>query len=147
MDAPFPGMDPYLEHPLLWTDFHHRFVVVLAHQLPSRLWPRYVASIEVRVFRECRLPRFGPNLVVRGSGPGQKERAACGPEAADEPIILEVEEMEVHEPRVEILDLTDHEKVVAVVEVVSPSNKRLGPGRRLVPAKTAGSPCGQDSPD
>ena len=50
--------------------------------------------------------------------------------------------MEVHEPRVEILDLRTM-KVVAVVEVVSPSNKARRAGPALVPAKTAGSPCGQ----
>ncbi len=139
MDAPFPGMDPYLEHPLLWPDFHHRFVVMLAHQLQPRLRPRYVASIEARVFRERRRPRFGPNLVVRESGPGQTEKAACGPEAADVSIILEVEEVQVHEPRVEILDLTDLEKIVAVIEVVSPSNKRVGPGRH--PTGRNGEKC------
>ena len=123
-------MDPYLEHPLLWPDFHHRLVVMLAHQLQARLRPRYVASIEARVFRERLPPRFGPNLVVREGGLGQKDTAACGLKAADVPIILELEEVQVHEPRVEILDLTDHEKVVAALEVVSPSNKRVGLGRR-----------------
>lgn len=26
MASPFPGMDPYLEDPAFWPDFHHRFL-------------------------------------------------------------------------------------------------------------------------
>jgi len=50
MNTPFPGMDPYLEHPALWTAVHTRLMVWLAHQLAPLLRPRYVASVEERVF-------------------------------------------------------------------------------------------------
>ena len=30
MPSPFPGMDPYLEDPWLWPDFHLSFMVSLA---------------------------------------------------------------------------------------------------------------------
>ena len=30
MASPFPGMDPYLDHPDLWSDVHHRLITVLA---------------------------------------------------------------------------------------------------------------------
>jgi hypothetical protein len=50
MNFPFPGMDPYLEHPVLWEPVHARLVIALANQLQPRLDPRYVASIEERVF-------------------------------------------------------------------------------------------------
>ena len=89
-----------------------------------------MASIETREFRELRRPRFGPDLVVREDRTGREENAARDPRAADLPIILELQEMQVHEPRVDILDLSDHEKIVTTIEVVSPSNKRTGPGRR-----------------
>ena len=26
MSVPFPGMDPYLEHPILWTSVHSRLI-------------------------------------------------------------------------------------------------------------------------
>jgi len=26
MNSPFPGMDPYLEDPAFWSDFHHTFI-------------------------------------------------------------------------------------------------------------------------
>jgi hypothetical protein len=50
METPFPGMDPYLEHPALWPSFHTRMIVALANLLHPRIRPRYVASVEDRVF-------------------------------------------------------------------------------------------------
>ena len=52
MNVPFPGMDPYLEHPVLWESVHARLIPALANQLQPRLDPRYVASIEERIFVE-----------------------------------------------------------------------------------------------
>lgn len=33
MQMPFPGMDPYLEHPLLWPGGHVQLMVTLANQI------------------------------------------------------------------------------------------------------------------
>jgi hypothetical protein len=52
MEAPFPGMDPYLEHPALWPGVQTRLVVALADQLGPKLRPRYVTSVEDRIFEE-----------------------------------------------------------------------------------------------
>ena len=56
MNVPFPGMDPYLEHPVLWESVHVRLITTLANQLQPRLDPRYVTSIEERVFIGGRIP-------------------------------------------------------------------------------------------
>jgi hypothetical protein len=37
MNVPFPGMDPYLEHPVLWKSVHARMIPALANQLQPRL--------------------------------------------------------------------------------------------------------------
>ena len=37
MKSPFPGMDPYLESPTHWSDFHHRFVTDLAEAINRQL--------------------------------------------------------------------------------------------------------------
>lgn len=50
MPTPFPGMDPYLEHPNLWRDVHHRLIAALADDLAPRLRPRYRVKVEVRVY-------------------------------------------------------------------------------------------------
>jgi Protein of unknown function (DUF4058) len=95
---PFPGMDPYLEHPVLWESIHARLIVAVANQLQPQLDPRYIASIEERVF-------------------------------------IEVEDLEIHESRGEVLDSYNEMKLVALIEIVSPTNKAAGPGRVSYRAK------------
>jgi hypothetical protein len=128
MNVPFPGMDPYLEHPVLWTSVHSRLMVWLAHQLGPLLRPRYVASVEERVFIEQPDQQRIPDLwiqKVRDERGGTTAAAA----AVDTPLILEVEPLEVREHYIEILDRYRDLKVVTVIEVISPSNKVAGPGR------------------
>jgi Protein of unknown function (DUF4058)/Virulence-associated protein E-like domain len=48
----FPGMDPYLEEPLLWPDVHASFIVYLREHLRPLLRPRYVIAVKSRVFVE-----------------------------------------------------------------------------------------------
>jgi hypothetical protein len=124
---PFPGMDPYLEHPVLWEGVHARLIVAIANQLQPRLDPRYVASVEERVFVEGPQRRI-PDVWVQKVGEPAGDRAV--PEAdADTAVILEVEDLEVRQTRVEILDLNNNMKLVTLIEVVSPTNKAAGPGR------------------
>jgi hypothetical protein len=127
MSMPFPGMDPYLEHPVLWEGVHARLIVAMANQLQPRLDPRYVTSIEERVFVEGPQRRI-PDVWVQKLGEGGPSVAVAEPEA-DQAVVVEVEELEVHETRVEILDLYNDMKLVAIIEVISPTNKAAGPGR------------------
>src|SRR4051812_17158785 len=46
MPSPFPGMDPYLEAPEVWPDFHATFCSVVRAELNKLLPPRYVARID-----------------------------------------------------------------------------------------------------
>ena len=50
MNYPFPGTDPFLEHPVLWGSVHARLIVSIADQLQPKLDPSYITSIEERVF-------------------------------------------------------------------------------------------------
>jgi hypothetical protein len=127
MNCPFPGKDPYLEHPVLWEGVHARLMVAIANQLQPKLDPRYVASIEERVFIEGPQRRV-PDVWI------QKIRDADGIAAladteSDTAVIVEVDDLEIHETRVEILDSYNELKLVALIEVVSPTNKAAGPGR------------------
>jgi hypothetical protein len=124
MTTPFPGMDPYLEHPLLWPEFHLRLVVAIANQLQPQLRPHYVASVASRVYLGFPWRRF----VSRRQRPRTNE----DPDAPtiEEPTVLPASSEEICERRVEILDLTNEQKPVTRIELVSPSNKRSGAGRR-----------------
>jgi hypothetical protein len=127
MNMPFPGMDPYLEHPVLWEGLQARLIVALANQLQPRLDPRYVTSIEERVFIEGPQRRIPDIWVqkVQNSGPAL---AVADPEA-DTALVVEVEDLEIHQRRIEILDLYNDMRLVAIIEVTSPTNKVAGPGR------------------
>src|SRR5215475_14127478 len=50
MQSPFPGMDPYLEHPALWPDVHNRLIAALADDLSERVAPRYYVGLERRTY-------------------------------------------------------------------------------------------------
>ena len=50
MPSPFPGMDPYLEHPALWPDVHHGLIEALRNALAPLLRPRYRIAVEERVY-------------------------------------------------------------------------------------------------
>src|SRR2546427_12414414 len=48
MPSPFPGMNPYLEQPDAWEDFHDRFIVFVAGALEAEVGSNYVVKIETR---------------------------------------------------------------------------------------------------
>lgn len=96
MPSPFPGMDPYLEEPGLWPDVHHELISVVRESLNAQLRPRYFARIEDRVY------------VSDEHDPGHR-----------------VIEDEIHEARIEVIDRLE-KSVVAVIEILSPSNKIPG---------------------
>ena len=50
-------------------------------------------------------------------------------------VYTEVDNLEIHETRVEILDSYNELKLVALIEFVSPTNKAAGPGRVSYEAK------------
>ncbi len=132
MRMPFPGMDPYLEHPVLWEGVHARLIVAFANQLQPRLDPRYVASVEERVFIEGPQRRI-PDVWVQKSpdtasdSPGPMAMAEA---EGDTAVVVEVEDLEIHQARIEILDAYNAMKLVTMIELVSPTNKVAGPGRK-----------------
>jgi hypothetical protein len=135
MNCPFPGKDPYLEHPVLWEGVHARLMVAIANQLQPKLDPRYVASIEERVFIEGPQRRV-LDLWIQKVREAEPMTALAEPEA-DTAVIVEIDDLEIHETRVEILDAYNELKLVALIEVVSPTNKASGPGRVSYKAKQA----------
>ena len=45
MPSPFPEMDPYIEHPQVWSDFHSHLATEIQAQLNPVIQPRYVARL------------------------------------------------------------------------------------------------------
>ena len=44
MPSPFPGMDPYLEDPLLWPSVHHLLISHVGMTLNLLIPPGYIRS-------------------------------------------------------------------------------------------------------
>ena len=135
METPFPGMDPYLEHPALWPGVHTRLIVALADQLGPKIRPRYVASVEDRVFIESADHDRIPDVWVQETGTGRPVPAVHSGTAIATPLVVEVQQLEVREHYITILDRYRDLGVVTVIELVSPSNKAAGPGRDSYLAK------------
>jgi hypothetical protein len=135
MKMPFPGIDPYLEHPILWEPVHVRLINAIAEQLQPNLDPRYITSIEERVYLELPPHRVPDVKMHEVASPGGT--VAVAEPVADTAVMLCVGECEVRQGRVEILDSYNDLKLVAVIEVVSPTNKAAGPGRESYLSKQA----------
>jgi Protein of unknown function (DUF4058) len=135
METPFPGMDPYLEHPALWPSFHTRLIVALANLLKPQIRPRYIASVEDRVFIESADKDRIPDVRVQKTGLGRRAPSDRTGTAIATPLVVEVEQLEVREHYIEIQDRYRDFGVVTVIELVSPSNKAAGPGRDSYLAK------------
>jgi hypothetical protein len=136
MSMIFPGMDPYLEDPLVWPDVHASFIVYLREHLRPLLRPRYVIAVESRVFVEgpdTDHPII-PDAWVR---PTQTERPGDTGATleADPAVEVQVAPLEIEETYVTIRDRQSGQRIVTVIELVSPTNKYAGPGRTSYVAK------------
>ncbi len=132
MATPFPGMDPYLEHPILWTGVHAGLISAIRHQLGPKLRPRYIASVEERVMIDIPQQQRVPDLWIQKNQVGStlpRDSSQVSAATLEEPLVLEVPSEPVREYYIEILDRYQDMKVVTVIELLSPINKTLGPGR------------------
>ena len=132
----FPGMDPYLEDPLVWPDVHTRFIVYLSEQIYPLLRPRYVVAIESRVFVEGpgTIHPIIPDASVRPTQSALPQATVALLEA-DIAVEIQVAALEIEETYLTIRDRQSGQQIVTVIEIVSPTNKYAGPGRTSYMAK------------
>ncbi|HAA28858.1 MAG TPA: hypothetical protein DCE56_15700 [Cyanobacteria bacterium UBA8553] len=133
MPSPFPGMNPYLENPELWSEVHHRLISAIAIALAPPIRPKYRVAIEKRTYLSD-----GEESVLVGipdvSVISQKLTTNQNPSTTTLPALSESITVtlpmpeQVREGYLEIREVaTGH--VVTVIEVLSPTNKRPGKGR------------------
>lgn len=140
MPAPFPGMDPYLEAPAIWPDFHDRFAntlsAVLNESLPAPYYARLESRPEVGLFHnETR--RIVPDVSVQhGSVPFPASESPTTNVALIEPratpsasLRVRLQDEQIRHHYVLILDPTQGHGLVTLIEIVSPSNKQPGADR------------------
>jgi Protein of unknown function (DUF4058) len=128
MTPSFPGMNPYLENPSLWSEVHSWLIVELARSLNPSLIPKYRAAALERVYLDALLVGI-PDASIFQPNPDVEPSSAVTTEVLSKPIrvTLPLAE-EVTERYLEIREVQTG-KVVTVVEIISPKNKRVGEGR------------------
>ena len=131
MPSPFPGMDPYIEQPRIWSDFHSDLAGELRAQINRQVQPRYVARLTpyetYEVVEVARPQAIQPDVGVhrRASVPGPGAVTATvdiTPPSAQSRLPLELPvtlySVEVH--------AVGTNQLVTAIEILSPLNKRPG---------------------
>ena len=135
MRPPFPGMDPWLESPALWPDVHSSLITSIRDVLAPRLRPRYFVGVESRttVLTGLDLDRvYKPDVPIHATG-------LVGPSVGSAVAVLErpgVQTYSVSVPMIEEIEETfltilevPGRKLVTVIEVLSPTNKKTKDAR------------------
>lgn len=138
MPSPFPGMDPFLEEPEMWPSVHSRLITYCADALNQDMPKGYFATIEERVFLvEPPQTRYPDVHVVkqRRKSKTKDDSATVAVLEADPSLEIEFPPTEFREPFIEIHLARKPGSLVAVIEVLSPTNKNPGDGRDLYLAK------------
>ena len=130
MPSPLPGMNPYLEQPELWSEFHSRMIVAIADALDDVLSREYRVAVEKRVYlaQNDDAVLIGiPDVTVTGAE--HPPTMSVSTTAVAEPLTVEVPLLEeVQERYLEIREVATG-KVMTAIELLSPKNKRAGEGR------------------
>jgi hypothetical protein len=124
-------MDPYIERPEIWPDFHDRLITFIQEALQPQLRPRYVALGRDRLFVvESERPIYPDLAVVRTVAPQTPApTTAVAVLDADAPAVFELWREEIRQPLIEIVEPAAGNRVVTAIEVLSPENKAVGAGR------------------
>ncbi|MEO1093277.1 MAG: DUF4058 family protein [Cyanobacteria bacterium J06638_28] len=135
MQNPFPGMNPYLEQPGLWPQVHNRLMVAIADAITPQVVPKYRVSIEERVYTSTEpLPLVGIADVAVTQRSSQETIPTAAAQLVQPRRVQVPMPVEVTERFLEVR-LVQTDAVVCVIEVLSPTNKRAGPGRTTYETK------------
>jgi len=129
MKSPFPGMDPYLES--RWSNVHvlmmSAIAALLKHSLPAGLEARPEEEVRIEALAGERLHRYRPAIAVIETRRGTNSATeSAGGTAVAEPIRIAFHRGPIVLRNVQIVDTRDHDRVVTILEVLSPWNKLPG---------------------
>ncbi len=137
MPSPFPGMDPFLEHPAIFPDLHDAMVGYIRESLQARLPEPYYAAVASRTWVELDARFVVPDalpepdvFIVRRNEEGPAREITAGlaavPAVRSQPIIVHVPRDERRHTYVEVCTPERAGRVVTVIEILSRSNKSPG---------------------
>jgi hypothetical protein len=136
MLSPFPGMDPWLESPYIWPDFHNRFAYIISDSLNERLPRPYYARLEMRpeigVVEDegGYVRRIVPDVSVVRHPEGESTVALAEPATRlSESLEVTITVEPIDHPMIEVRDPSQGHRLVTLIEIVSPANKSAGQDR------------------
>lgn len=134
MPSPFPGMDPYIEQPRLWIDFHNRLADEISAHLNARIRPNYFARLtpyttyEAVEVAQSRVQAIRPDVGVLQRTPRPQPMGGVAvmeididPAPEENSILLQ---MSLELLSVEIRS-AGVETLITAIEILSPVNKQL----------------------
>jgi hypothetical protein len=126
-------MDPYLESPELWPDVHNRLMNLFAEQLGDLLAPKYIAELDTQIV----IDSFGdlppeiesalPDVTI--TQPHVIRESSAESTAVAAPLHLRVPQSVPTRLVTIYIRYRENERLVTVIELLSPVNKRPGQGR------------------
>ena len=140
MSSPFPGMDPYLEHPEFWPEVHHRLITAIAIALGPLLRPKYQVAIEKRIYlsnNEDSVLVGLPDAIVFSNREMLHSPIVAPVRESDRPAPIAVQLPLVEEVQESYLEIREAGTgyVITAIELLSPKNKRSGEGQRVYERK------------
>jgi uncharacterized protein DUF4058 len=139
MGSAFPGMDPFLEDPAYWSDFHHEFIGALRVTINQKLPQPYIAKIDEHVTivdpetnderlvkPDVAVVRKSPTTRLSGSAAVVEVEEDLKPQTVANIVYLDP----ITQGYIEIRRRSD-QQLVTVIEVLSPANKNGGRGQYL----------------
>ncbi len=146
MSSIFPGMDPYLEYPAFWSSFHTRLMVSIAESLEPQLGTQYYVEVESRTYQtdenDHELLIGIPDAIVfsrsgddasREPVQSDREQSTVATQIRPEKVMIPMP-VDVTERYLEVRE-TKSDRVITVIELLSPKNKRSGEGREAYAKK------------
>ncbi len=139
MPSPFPGMDPYLEHPELWPALHHLLISEIARFLSPQLRPKYLVYLEVRMYEtiddDLSVTGIPDVSVIQPQTAIETTSNVAVADSPKQPITVTLPmPYQVREGYLEIRE-RESQELITLIEILSPSNKRTGKGRQMYEEK------------
>ena len=134
MRPQFPGMDPWLEHPDLWTDVHNSLITAIRDSLIPLVFPRFVVRVEshTTALNAVDIDQiYRPDVAIEAREPAARRRetgVALIERTEVLPVKVALPSDEIEESYLTIKELPSS-KLVTVMQILSPTNKKTEKAR------------------
>lgn len=134
MPSPFPGMDPYLEHPDWFPDLHGSLIIHMKETIQHSLPESYSARSGYHFWLEAARRTMQPDVdLVRVAGrPRRRDRGGVvlAEPRPTGPLVIAVDTIDQGPTRQSFIEIRRRRgkevRLVASIEILSPSNKKAG---------------------